>query len=483
VGIGVVTFVLAVLFPATSDDWARIAFSDRTPGGYVREALHSYASHNGRVLGNNLSFILMEPPWVRAAVKALTVTGLVAMMQVVVGRRSPWTALMCFVGVFLVPAGVFRQSYVWSAGFFNYVPPMIGLLHLVHLVGRETRPRPLSRSRRWLHGLGRALSGLATCLFIEHVAVAALVVAAAAGGAQLWRRQLRPGVPDWLAGAVVGCAVLFGSPGLAEVGSTDAYFSYADSVERFFNLGRANYSVITSSFVLSNVVLLALIAVGCLVSALRRRGQGGAGRAVDGAVVVGVLLIVGYAVVSRSLWGDSLLCGGRNCDSVVLGVDLLALFLLLAVLVTVGLRYISERQRTVWFVLIAATVLMLAPLLVVAPIGPRNVFGPTVTTATLAVLLAHHAFGGMTLPGRVIGRAVLAVVVIGGLTWHFQIHRANDAVARERVRILTEAVERGQHEVLIPSFPYPDWVHSNRDRKMGLVYYLRVPRDIEIDLE
>lgn len=180
-----VAFGLALLFAPTGDDWSRLAFSERTPGGYLAQAQQSYVGHNGRIVGNSLSFLLIEPVWLRAAAKALTVVALVWLMQRVTGSRSVWGALACFAGVFLVPAGMFRESYVWSAGFFNYVPPMVGVLHLVGTVGGRWQ------ATRWPHPLGTALAsavvGFVTCLFVEHVTVAVVVIAVGAFALRLAR--------------------------------------------------------------------------------------------------------------------------------------------------------------------------------------------------------------------------------------------------------------------------------------------------------
>ena len=471
-------FGLSLLFAPTGDDWSRLTFTDRTPAGFLAQASGSYVGHNGRIVGNSLSFLLVQPVWLRAAAKALTVMALVAVMQGVTGSKSVWGGLACFAGVFLIPAGMFRESYVWSAGFFNYVPPMIGLLHLAGVVGGRW---PASR---WVHPVGIALvcvvMGFLTCLFVEHVTVAVLVIAVTGLAVRLLRRHLDPAVTGWAAGAVAGTAVMFASPGLDAVASNeDAYFSYADSLQGILLTGVANYSTITGSFVLSNAVLLVLLTGALVGSSLR----GAPARRADVLVMAGSLVVSAYALISRVFTPDERLCGIdlAGCNVAALAVDLLALVALLGILVVAGIRHVPHGvDRAVWAALLAATLLMLGPLLVVSPIGPRNVFGPTVTVVAITILTARC---GVELPAgrlRFLVRTGIASLVVVGLAGHLLVHSSNFATHTERVRAMDAAVERRERLVELPAFPYPSWVHDPEDEKIGNKYYIDQPRDIQI---
>ena len=170
--LGLVVFLLALLFPASGDDWRRIDVAEHTVSGYLDRSRRFYLGHNGRVLGNVLSFLLMDPGWLRALAKAVTVVALVAALTRAVGSRSVWGVLPAVLGVLLVPAPVFRQALAWSTGFFYYVPPMIGVVLLVGtLAGRWPAER---EAGRWWVTPGTVLLGVATCLFIEPVTVAAV---------------------------------------------------------------------------------------------------------------------------------------------------------------------------------------------------------------------------------------------------------------------------------------------------------------------
>lgn len=478
----VAVFVLGLLFPPTGDDWSRVAFQNRTPAGFLAQAVGSYEGHNGRIVGNSLSFLLIEPVWVRAAAKAATVVGLVVALQAATRVRAAWASLAAFAGVFLLPAGLFRESYVWSAGFYNYVPPMVAVLLLVAVLGGR-RDQVEGLRRVWL-AVGWATLGFVACLFVEHVTVAILALSLVGVGAPLLvRRAPEPDAVGWAVGSVLGTVVMFASPGLREVAAhEDAYFSYAASIGDLVDRAIVNYAVITDSFVLSNPVLLVLTAAALVGAAVVRPGRTGAA---GWFVLAGVAVVVGWAAVSRLALAEQLRCTGPaadSCTTTVLGLDVAVLFLLLAALVVAGLdRLVTARERRVWLALLGATVLMLGPLLAVSPIGPRNLIGPTVTLTALLVLLARPAVDAWARPRapRLLA-ALVGACTLAGLVLLLVIHGANARTAAERVRLMEDAVANRQPAVALPAFPFPSWVHDASDEKIGNRYYLERPRDIEV---
>ncbi|WP_131103879.1 DUF6056 family protein [Ornithinimicrobium sufpigmenti] len=495
--LGLVVLLLSLLLPPSGDDWRRIDFADHTLSGYLDRSWRFYREHNGRVLGNLLSFLLMDPWWLRALVKAVTVVGLVAVLQRVTGSRRVWGVLPAVLGVLLVPAPVFRQALAWSTGFFYYVPPVLGLVLLAGTVAgcwdgrRPAHPRWRPWRTSWWTLPGAALLGMMTCLFIEPVTVAA--VGLAVGGAVvavLRGRHLSLALVGWVVGTLAGTAVMLASPGLRQSlsGGSDYYGAPGESV-----VGTAvvNYSLVTGSFVLSSVTVLGMVLLACLAHGGRaaRRGRPVLGRLlVAGAVLVGV-----YAVPRRLLLTERLTCRDRtlaDCDLPVLAFDLGMLVLLLVLVVTTGLLATAQagtrgagRDRAVWVALLVATLLLLGPLLVVEPIGPRNLYAPLVTLTGMAMVTLRPWVDGEDGTGRggvLVVRAGLATVTAGSLALVGVVAWANAQVFADRVSLMEEAVAEGRDEVELPPYPHPRWVHGPDDDRMGYHYYRDERYDIDI---
>lgn len=476
--LGLVVSALAALFPASGDDWRRIDFADRTVSGYVAEALSYYRSHNGRVVANTISYLLMEPAWLRVTVKGAAVVALVAALHRVTGGRTGWSPALLFVGVFLVPAPVFRESLGWTTGFFHYVPPVIGLVLLIGAIAGRWPGG--SRSDTWGGFAMVAAVGLLTCLFIEHVTVAAVGVTVGGLGLAL-ARGTRPSLAllGGAGGAVLGTTVMVLSPGLRRsLSGEDPYYArtggWADTVV-------SNYATVTQSFVLSSPVLLGLVVLACVhggVRVLRR------GRTVSGpALLVGTGVVLLWALVSRSALSDRLVCQEptvSGCDVRVLGADLLAHLLLLVLIVVIGAWDVAPgRPRTAWAGMMVGTVLMLGPLLLVQPIGPRNLFGPIVTLFAAGVIMLSPLLLGRTRLARA-ARWMVAVVLVLGLVRVAVVQSTNAEVARARVVAMETAVARQESSAVLPPFPYPEWVHGPDDTKMGHHFYVQDRGDVAI---
>lgn len=476
--LGAAVFLVALLTPATGDDWRRIDFSDRTVSGFVGKALEHYRARNGRLAGNTVSYVLMEPLWLRALAKSALVLTLVAALHRVTGGRSAWHVLLCFVAVFLLPAPVFRESLGWSTGFFYYVPPMVGLVLLVGtLAGRWPAGR---RADTWSAAALCAALGAVTCLFVEHVTLAVVLMAITGLGVELVRRR-RPtrALTGWAAGTVTGTAAMLLSPGLriTAAGGSDYYGAAGGA---WLDTVAPNYGVITRAFLLASPVLMGLLTAACLAHALPRARRTRA--AADVALVLGILLVSGYAVARQLTLYGRLRCspsGGQACDLPLLAGDLVMTSLLLGVLVLTGRRVVPAGLRGAWAWLLVATLLMLGPLLLVQPIGPRNLHGPLVTTAGMVAMTASPLLTGRTRGVRVwrLGLAGIALAGVGALTF---VQWSNGQVATQRVTLMQQAAAEGRTHVVLPDFPYPRWVHQPDDHKIGYRYHRGTREDIDI---
>lgn len=487
--LGLTVFLLGLLLPPSGDDWRRIDFADHTPAGYLDRARRFYLEHNGRVLPNVLSFMLMDPVWLRALARALTLVGLVAALQRVVASRTVWGVLPAVLGVLLLPAPVFRQAIAWATGFFYYVPPLIGLVLLVGtLAGRWPGRRTAGR---WWVLPGTALLGAATCLFMEPVTLAAVGLAVSGLLVVLVRRR-RPSVAllGWAAGTVLGTAVMLASPGLrASLSGGSDY--YGTPGEGLATTAVLNLSLVSRSFVLTSVTVLGMLLLACLAHGGRAVR---CGRPVTGGLLLAGAVLVGlYAVPRRVLLTGRLTCEDRTlagCDLPVLALDLFMHLLLLALVVATGLLATREgsADRAAWLSLLAATLLMLAPLLVVEPIGGRNLYGPLVTLTGMAMLTLRPWVdgrdGGGADPGGargvVVVRAGLATVAAGALVLVTVVSWGNARTFAERVDLLEEAVREGHTRVELPPYPHPRWVHGPDDGTMGYHYYRDRRYDIEL---
>lgn len=257
-----------------------------------------------------------------------------------------------------------------------------------------------------------------------------------------------------------------------------------------------NYSLVTRFFVLGAPVVLAAVLATAVVVGLGAVGHE-PGRRAGLVLLLGAVLVALWTMTSRVLWSDRLRCEHLpTCDLGLLAVDLAVLVLLLGLLV---LSFVlvrgSAADRAAWWGLLCAALLMLGPLLVVSPVGPRNLLGPLVAVVGMVALTGGRLLEGWSgrsegdppaVPGGartvLAGRAVL-VLVVSGLALLLVVQAGNARVAGERADIMARAQEQRQDQVVLPAFPHPRWVHDRDDLKIGNRWFLERRRDITITFE
>ena len=119
--------VLFWLFPLTGDDWYREGLGRelRSLGDLVRELIFRWKTTNPRLLGNVLAYLSGSRPVLRWLLRTALTLLLFCFASKAAGVQSGAGFVLLTVGVFALPREMFRQIYPWSAGFFNYLPPVL----------------------------------------------------------------------------------------------------------------------------------------------------------------------------------------------------------------------------------------------------------------------------------------------------------------------------------------------------------------------
>ncbi|QIM19309.1 hypothetical protein G7066_13355 [Leucobacter coleopterorum] len=211
-------FVFFMLTVYSGDDFSRMSNLARARVGgpdFFGFVEGFYTSLNGRILGNSMHFAFLEPSVLNALVRAAISLGIVwAITRLARVRYLP--AIPVILMFSIVPSvPILRQAITWSAGYYNYAVPVFLALLLVVLL-RDLRGR-------WRAAAILPLS-VAACLYMETVTVALVVAAVGLTVLRLVQRRFSFAEAAFLAGAIVGAVLMFGSPGYRKVLSgEDAY--------------------------------------------------------------------------------------------------------------------------------------------------------------------------------------------------------------------------------------------------------------------
>ena len=150
--------------PLTSDD---VEFSGYRFEGFGEIFDYALTYGNGRLLGNLGAVLFSRIDWLRIVTRTLTLASLAVLMPYVLGAKKKRTYLLSFIFMITVSPRVFAQVYSWSAGFQNYIPPILMTL-AVFAAYRFNSGRRLSVPAYSAICAGVFVAGFCGQLYVEH---------------------------------------------------------------------------------------------------------------------------------------------------------------------------------------------------------------------------------------------------------------------------------------------------------------------------
>ena len=514
-------FGLCLLFPYSGDDWAWGSQIGLDRLGRF------FADYNGRYLGNLIVLALTRNVVLRSLVVSGVLVLIVRELSALAGRRRFSTLLVAAILLMLVHYRIGAQAIVWTSGFSNYAVP--ALLVLVYLNaskdmlakmgggmdGGETGAEGSAGAgigegafrETGVRIAGMAVLGLCSSLIMENITLYNIVIACALiayGKARsgCWSKAQIA----FLAGALLGAALMFSNGAYWEIAASggDGIRSFADglTVEK---LGHMVYYLVADSWA-PLLCLLAVMAYRVFGKGTRAEGAGLAKRAererrtepsatatsadpTDNADPAGSadpvrsarLLLAALAFMSIVSLASvfALESPGLAAGLVVAAAS--------AVFACALLAYCLARRREplgrTCLLVIASIAIIVAPLLVVDPVGPRNFFPTYVLECALACILWDASIESESrLLTGVLG-ALLVVVLARWIAVYVPIHDA-DVARNDAVRAAAEA---GEGRVTVPKLPNDGYVHTpdptNGTWEHRYKLFHGFPQDLDIHLE
>ncbi len=444
--------VMSYGFPVTGDDWffAPALGRDYSLGEKLEEAVqtaaHHYETTNGRLLGNFLVKLFSFSKVWRELFRCFIILAILLLTYRLSGNEGLASYLACFALLIAMPARIVSQTYTWAAGFFNYVPPTL----LVLLYVRFTQGVFCGDRRRSSPGwaAGMLLLGLSTQFFMENLSIGMCVLSAGMLIAD-WIRSKRPNLAllAHFAGAAVGCTVMLLAPGYRNVG-VEGYREIPSGLQAILDTAKVNFKILSSLLTVDNrLVIIPLCLCGIAVCGRTLAERPGSRRFPI------TLCLLYYAAFP-------LLCFGlQTFGRYYFLIDFTVNLLLFLDLILTAVFCVPDRPAR--FVLLTAAgifLIFICPLLAVTPVGARNAYFFDVLLILITMTLLRQAIRShKLLPGAAPALILAACLLLCGNLW---IHLRNGAAEGLRNQIVSEAMERGEREITLPGYPYPDYIHG-----------------------
>lgn len=449
----VVFSALFYLFPYTGDDWAW-----GSQIGLDRLASW-FDNYNGRYLGNLLVMVLTRSKLVNVLLTALSMVGFCLLPKMFAKSEKFLPYVLGTLFFFLIPQNMRVQVVVWTAGFSNYVPPIL-LIFLYLVLVRNVFDDEQPEYDKMVVIVSPVI-GFAAALFMENMTLYNMVAAASIVAiAYLRFRKVYPVHLAYLAGSIAGAAMMFANSAYGTIAQGGDEYRSSVLNQGLIGTIANNMNVIVRSLFLDNMAAWGILSVLCLVCYVLYL-RSGAGKKIYH-LAVGAHLLCGGLLVAKSFNPQWMFFANTNAaiTLTILVFAAMAVGYCLSALVLI-IFCVNDRKTKlrVLFLLLSIPVLV-APLLVVNPVGERCLFSSYMMLAAACVVLLVYLMDQVHIPAaaqKVLAAAifVVCVVLMGNLVNIYRTVHQYDTLRNEYVQ---KQVDAGYRTVMMSRLPHEDQV-------------------------
>lgn len=448
---------LVYTFPYSGDDWA---WGGRIGLDRLRAAFRGY---NGRYAGNLLVLVLTRSNFLRIAAVSSSLLLLAYLAQKYCGGgRKILTPFSVFLSL-IVSNRIFAQSVVWTSGYSNYAPPaLIALFYLC--VTKNAFEEELPQYPRYAPFL-TAVLGFVGALFMENVSLYALAIAVFVIVFSYLRfKRFYLTHIFYFLGGLAGTILMFSNSAYRSVAAgKDSYRSVAfgEELKKTF-AGRVE--IIVRRFFMDNLFVFLIISVLCAATAaayMEKNVHEKRKRAFAQTALVCNVTSLGLLFAKKELpewdfWPAPYAGGSFSRPLFGLIICIYCFSILSVVVLCVGKKSVKYKLT---FLLLNIPVII-APLTVVDPVGPRCFFPPYATLIFFTTLLFDYVLDETGLKPSAVKRVGI-LISSAGLAVFIFLFSIYSTVRRYDVR-RREYVERqlnaGYDVVKICRLPYKSFV-------------------------
>lgn len=398
---------LAVLFPDTGDDWAW--------GSQIGmdRLLNKFDNYNGRWAGNLLVMLLTRSKFLDIVFTSFCLVCSCLLPKIFVGTKRFLPYVFGTFLFLLIPKQLLMQSVVWTAGLTNYIPPIL-LTFFYFLLVRNIFEEEVP-SYHWSIGVIAAPVGFVGALFMENVTLYNIAISVAIMGFVFIKyKKVYLTHCSHLVGSIAGAVFMFSNSVYTSIANgTDSYRSTASDSGLIKTIG-SHTNIIFQQFFQNNIAVLMVLSILCVVVYLafaRATHNKKLKRIALVSVAINLLSCIGISAKNYlCYWLFGLGKEETNTIAIAAFAGIAAVYCL-SVLVTVLICVTQHKYKFKLLLLLASIPVLIAPLLVVNPIGPRCFFPPFFMLIAACVMLFSYILKVFRFPAKTskqIGSAFLA---------------------------------------------------------------------------
>lgn len=440
----VLLFLLCLLFPYSGDDWAwgsQIGL-DRLENWFD--------NYSGRYFGNLIVLALTRSNLLKAITMAVCLTGIIVILNKLTAQQKNGMFIISTVLVFM-PVTLLRQAVVWTSGFANYTTSIFLTLIYIYYVNNiygEEKPK-----YSFSAVVPLALLGFANALIVEHLTIYNVILSVYVIVFTLikFKRVFVQHIA-YLLGVIAGTGLMF---------SNSVYRSVADGSDKYRTIGggegivtrmlKAYFGTIVDEGFFKNFVLNIFLVGVCLILWITLKNKLSKKARVIGNISAAVMVAFAASSVMLKVSGVEPL----EILSLVKGGATAAYIIAFIVFLFVIPLEINKKMKL--FFILGSTGCLIAPLLVVTPIGSRCFFAPYVMMIYLGMEV-YSLFDDDIKEKCAKITKVTVITALVGIIYLFYIYGTISVCSNERIEKAQADAQNGAGTIQVEELPYSDYV-------------------------
>lgn len=471
IGLFIAFAILFLVIPYCDDDlrWGG------TPG--LSRLANWFDGYGGRYLGYLIIILMTRFYSAKVLLQAALLTALVYLLDSIAYEKQ--TEYVSVLFLFFMPLMIFSDTIGWTSGFANYITSVVFSLVYVKYVYRRLDGENVTTSI--LHALGYVLLGCAGSLIVEHFTVYNLCLALFMI-AYTFATERRVRMPEmgFLAGVVLGIALMFSNSTYRNVASGDDFYRGVNTSGMLAAMVNRFGRIINICYLELPAIVISITVVTFLIWKVRRKFLGG---------IAGKMADIGTAFICFANPVMLLADQTREYDHAAKNVVSLMLLLLTLVAIVVTVGVFSWQAGRFWQCMgaIISIVVPAVPFLIVSPMTYRCFCGSYIFWIVLLYQMlslipetCDKIFFNIEL------QKYLKVVAYAAIGFYICIYSSIMLQDIMRLRSVRNAEAQGKTEVTIGHLSNENFVHDitleNDEQWAGYKDFYGIDPDLKINV-
>lgn len=410
-----------------------------------------YSIHygNGRLLGNALVEIFCNRHLLNTLFKAACIFLIIALLSYCCGKFSRKNLIVFFCLVNCLPILFYREVFVWSHGFYNYIPPVVLMLISLSILKSIYEKGKINKAIAYPLLI---ICGFSAQLFSENSTVVNIALAGVILLIFIIEKKKPAPVLIYLFSAIAGAAVMVAVPRIYKV--TDEMDFY-----RGF-LGGDLKSIILSvggnigrliKYIGDMYPLWILLSVIILIAVNKRKDR----LSSLSRITFNVFFSLSFLIfIPRILFSYGII-EDEAFISKYANIALIVIYIIFTLAALIKLFTKDELKSA--FIFIPLAIISVGELIIVYPIGYRCLFITYILLSIPIADLTNTVLKDCKLSKKAIYAAIVLISAIAfavNLYHYSSISKINEV----RIEYAQEQIEDGKYDIEIIKLPYEKWL-------------------------